>query len=227
MSGFAPPRSLPIIEAMGRPQTAADVATIARMTEKPGIYAIRHLDSARVYVGSASNLSKRWSRHRRDLRSGLHRNAHLQSAWDKYGEYAFEFVVLELTDHLDVREQHWIDALDSFDNGFNLCPTARSSRGRKWSEDERASRAKTIKNRKPESAESRESRSARARAMAVSQRKLSPWQVDEVRARYGERRGHRRPHARNGGGITMQQLATEYGVSLSTMSQIINGKAYA
>src|SRR5690349_12758627 len=101
------------------------------MTEKPGIYAIRHLESGKVYVGSASNISKRWHRHKKDLRLGIHRNKHLQAAWTKYGEEAFLFEILELTSELDVREQFWIDKTGCLnaDKGYNYCPIARSTRG--------------------------------------------------------------------------------------------------
>lgn len=101
------------------------------VTEKPGIYAIYHIASRKAYVGSASNISKRWSRHRKDLQNGTHKNKHLQAAWNKYGEHAFVFEVLELTSDLDTREQYWIDKTGCLDpkKGYNSCPIARSTRG--------------------------------------------------------------------------------------------------
>jgi len=54
----------------------------------------------------------RWGIHRSDLRRGVHDNPHLQYAWDKYGEDAFEFMVCEyVEDHekLIEREQYWFD----------------------------------------------------------------------------------------------------------------------
>lgn len=42
------------------------------MTEKPGSHAIRHLESGKVYVGSASNISKRGHRYKKELRLGVH-----------------------------------------------------------------------------------------------------------------------------------------------------------
>lgn len=59
-----------------------------------GIYCIRNTVNRKVYVGSTVDLSRRWLRHRRELRRGIHSNPHLQSAWAKYGEDSFEFVVL-------------------------------------------------------------------------------------------------------------------------------------
>lgn len=107
------------------------------MMEKPGIYAIVHGSSGRRYIGSASNISKRWHRHRKDLSLGIHRNVYLQATWNKYGADAFEFVVLELTTDLTAREQYWIDYYEAYENGFNGCPVARSSRGREISRHQR------------------------------------------------------------------------------------------
>lgn len=101
------------------------------MTERPGVYVIRNTVNGKVYVGSASNISKRWHRHRKDLRLGRHKNLHLQAAWAKYGEGAFVFEVLEHTADLDCREQYWIDATlcTRPSNGYNMAPVARSTRG--------------------------------------------------------------------------------------------------
>ena len=61
-----------------------------------GIYAIVHIETGRKYVGSAVNLTKRWNIHRHGLRNKKHHSAALQRAWDKYGEAAFSFEVLEV-----------------------------------------------------------------------------------------------------------------------------------
>lgn len=60
-----------------------------------GIYAIVNIHNGHRYIGSAVNLHSRWLRHKNELRRGIHRNRHLQHAWNKYGEDAFNFVVLE------------------------------------------------------------------------------------------------------------------------------------
>ena len=48
-----------------------------------GIYAITNImdGKATAYVGRSIDIERRWKEHRRDLRGGLHPNAHLQSAW--------------------------------------------------------------------------------------------------------------------------------------------------
>lgn len=195
------------------------------MTEKPGIYAITHLATGRAYVGSASNISKRWHRHRRELGAGGHCNAHLQAAWNRYGADAFTWSVLEFTSDLTAREQHWIDKLDAYEQGFNLCPTARSSRGRVASDEERAKRRAggCAHLHTPEQL-------ARASALAtrngIASRKLTLDQADEIRRRYGPALGNARPHARTSGRVTLRQLGDEFGISVAQVSAIVNGRSY-
>jgi group I intron endonuclease len=94
-----------------------------------GIYAIKR--DERAYIGHSSNITKRWSNHKSDLRRGVHDNPHLQNAWDKYGEEEFEFVVLEEceVELLHIREQHHLDQhLDNYNCGTIV---ASPMRGRK------------------------------------------------------------------------------------------------
>lgn len=60
-----------------------------------GIYKIINVVNNKFYVGSAVNLRKRKARHFSELRTGRHNNRHLLAAWNKYGEQAFIFTVVE------------------------------------------------------------------------------------------------------------------------------------
>jgi group I intron endonuclease len=87
-----------------------------------------------MYIGSATNLKNRWSRHKSDLIKKRHHNVHLQRAWDNYGEHAFQFLILEEiyeAQDLIIKEQHYIDLHKSYDPqfGYNICPIAGSSLG--------------------------------------------------------------------------------------------------
>lgn len=118
-----------------------------------GIYAIKHTASGRVYIGSSSNLSVRFRDHRRLLRLGKHPNVYLQRSWDRHGSDAFSFYVVEEVDQIDrllEREQFYIDTLDSacHTKGFNLSPTAGSSRGCVRSAETRALLSKIQKGRR-------------------------------------------------------------------------------
>lgn len=108
-----------------------------KLDGKSGIYAIRHNESGKMYVGSAVNFKRRWRQHRVLLNSNRHHSPHLQNAWAKYGQSAFNFNVLEYVDEpakLVAREQFWLDQAHN-DNGkcYNAALVAGSSLGLKRS----------------------------------------------------------------------------------------------
>jgi group I intron endonuclease len=115
---------------------------ILQLSEVSGIYVIRSLVSGRVYVGSSVEIRARCFEHRRQLTKGKHHSRFLQRHWDKHGESCLRWEVLELADckTLIKREQHWIDCLGAANpkTGFNACPAAGSTYGRKLSEEARA-----------------------------------------------------------------------------------------
>lgn len=102
------------------------------------IYQIRNLVTGSVYIGSTTNQTKRWSRHRTGLQKGIHDNCHLQAAWNKYGADAFEFSILEKVaaeQDLIAREQHWIDVLRAAEKpNYNLLAIVGRRVGYKTSE---------------------------------------------------------------------------------------------
>lgn len=102
-----------------------------------GIYAIEHLASGRLYVGSTVHFRHRWNHHKMELRRGNHANQHLQRAWVKYGEIAFRFIPLETTgNEIRAREQWWLDYLMPFgQRGFNVCRSAGTVYGTKRTEE--------------------------------------------------------------------------------------------
>lgn len=67
---------------------------------------------------------KRWEHHRWALRSHKHGNRYLQRAWDKYGEEAFRFMVLEYVSGPDkdvlAREKQHLDTLRMIGGVYNL-----------------------------------------------------------------------------------------------------------
>lgn len=115
-----------------------------------GIYRIDHADSGRCYVGSSVNIPDRWSWHRTYLKRNRHSNQHLQNAWNKYGESAFQWTVVETVgrDLLVEREQFWMDALGAYTNGYNLRPVADSNRGNKHTPEARARMSAAQKGKK-------------------------------------------------------------------------------
>lgn len=99
----------------------------------PGVYAIVRGEEAAIYVGSAArSIRDRWGRHLRLLRQGAHDNAHLQAAWNHYGEAAFTVRVLELcaADGVIAAEQRWIDCYRVAGMPlYNICEVAGSRLG--------------------------------------------------------------------------------------------------
>lgn len=89
-----------------------------------GVYAIRNTLSQKVYIGSSTNLRKRWLQHRSLLNNGSHPNKGLQKDWNDYGEDAFAFSVLEVVpeiEWLSCREREWIREFKSSNprKGYN------------------------------------------------------------------------------------------------------------
>ena len=100
-----------------------------------GIYKITNLPTGRFYIGSAVDVDRRWKRHANDLDAQRHHNSKLQRAWNKYGQAAFTFELLEEVSDLTIlleREQHYMDTLKPF---YNINPKAGSALGYKHTDE--------------------------------------------------------------------------------------------
>lgn len=74
-----------------------------------GIYAIIS-PSGKKYIGSSSNLSKRWYQHKYLLNRGDHHNRHLINAWNKYeGNLKFVILLICSPEHCLLYEQIYLD----------------------------------------------------------------------------------------------------------------------
>src|SRR5258706_8122963 len=101
------------------------------------VYCIKNTIEEKVYVGStAQNPETRWRQHKKLLESNKHSIGHLQADWNKLGENAFEFYVLEECELEGNKrwfpEQEWINRFrgdgSKFYNSKN--PTIYSTTGR-------------------------------------------------------------------------------------------------
>ncbi|MGH7974992.1 MAG: GIY-YIG nuclease family protein [bacterium] len=61
-----------------------------------GVYKITHIQSKRMYIGSAVLFFKRWTDHKMRLRRNIHLNKRLQNFWNKYGEKSFKFEIVQV-----------------------------------------------------------------------------------------------------------------------------------
>lgn len=95
-----------------------------------GIYQIYNLITNTYYIGSAFNLSKRFSSHKWLLTNNRHWNKKLQNSYNKHGGDNFEFRLLECCSKEIViqREQYYFDSLKPY---YNYNPTAGNCAGRK------------------------------------------------------------------------------------------------
>lgn len=107
----------------------------------PGIYEIYNAVNGKRYVGQSIKLKQRLQRHLNELRRGTHKNKHLQSSWNKYGEEKFCFEPIEYCDisDLDSREDYYIGLFNCNDRerGYNIRIDNKTNRGLKWSDEQR------------------------------------------------------------------------------------------
>ena len=106
---------------------------MATLPRSSGVYKATCYPTAKLYIGSSVNMRARVGQHVNRLRRGLHPNPHLQSAWDRYGEAAFNWEVVEerTSDELLIAEQCYLDLYQAYDRryGFNIRTQAESNAG--------------------------------------------------------------------------------------------------
>lgn len=95
-------------------------------TLKCGVYTITSKSTGKIYVGSTgSNFGfiGRWKVHLTELLTNKHKNKYLQRHFNKYGVNDMEFDIIDTyeKDFVLSAERFWVDALDSVNQGFNLC----------------------------------------------------------------------------------------------------------
>lgn len=94
-----------------------------------GIYKITCTTTGKFYIGSSSEIKRRWVVHKYRLKHGIHINPYLQSVYNKYGLDSFLFEIIEEVEdknNLLKIEQEWLDRTKSFDRtiGYNLTNVA-------------------------------------------------------------------------------------------------------
>jgi len=65
-------------------------------TQQPAaVYKITNIKTGTTYIGQSTAYRNRWANHKWNLRHNRHGNKQLQEDWDKYGEEAFIYEVIE------------------------------------------------------------------------------------------------------------------------------------
>lgn len=91
-----------------------------------GIYKITNKKNEKVYIGSSSNIERRFSEHKQALINNKHHSYKLQSDFNNAHDInSFSFEIIETTDcsktELFRREQNYIDKFRAYDDGYNCC----------------------------------------------------------------------------------------------------------
>lgn len=112
-----------------------------------GIYKIINVTNNKRYVGSAIDITKRFKKHLYELEHKIHVNPHLQRAYDNDGSDSFELQILEEVEKSSLieREQFYLDELKP---EYNICQTAGSRLGHKFSPETCAKLSKALTGRK-------------------------------------------------------------------------------
>ena len=123
------------------------------------VYSITNYVNGNTYIGSSVDFEARKRQHLCDLRANAHHSIILQNSYNKHGEAAFMFQVIEeveYNDIMDIRvvEQKWIDFFNPFYNILNN--SINPYLGRKVTEETRIkmSKSHTGKTKRPMSFES-------------------------------------------------------------------------
>lgn len=101
------------------------IHTVSDDEKISGIYVILNRADGKMYVGSSYDISHRWRKHRESLRRGKHHSPYLQRAWNKHGEKAFAFIVVERVEAASNQDREQI-YLDSGRYVYNTSKSARS-----------------------------------------------------------------------------------------------------
>lgn len=105
-----------------------------------GIYKIRNKLNGKFYIGSSSNIPRRWrDGHLNKLNKNKHDNQHLQNSWNKYGKDTFEIEILKECPIIDLltEEQKYLNEYVGTTDCYNIrkdaiCPAAPGEKRAEW-----------------------------------------------------------------------------------------------
>lgn len=85
-----------------------------------GIYCIKNVTDGKRYIGQSKDVWRRFNNHISSLDRNSHKNRHLQSAWNLYGQSNFDFTILEICsiDSLDELESKYINQYNTMNENF-------------------------------------------------------------------------------------------------------------
>lgn len=83
------------------------------------IYAIKHQETGRIYIGRTKNVNKRLYLHFRDLRKNQHYVELMQSDFNKYGGDYTVFILDFINNREESKKEfEWMDRYKTYDRNF-------------------------------------------------------------------------------------------------------------
>jgi len=113
-----------------------------------GIYKILNRTNGKCYIGSSQNVPLRLKKHKALLNRNKHHSIKLQRAWNKYGEFVFDFIFIHKCSIKEclILEQFYLTELNP---SYNIAKNATAPMlGRKQSEEQKQKISIKLKNRK-------------------------------------------------------------------------------
>jgi len=204
------------------------------------IYKIENIKSGKCYVGATVNFKKRSKQHFYNLRAGRHPNSRLQTAYDKYGEDSFAFVVLEEINSKDIRdrEEYWHDKLKNETGVYNIRPIPESNSGYRHTEETKKKISNALKGRDPFTPEIRRQAAAKLKGQkksqyvkdAISKAAKHLWATRREEMIWKCRKltieNIQWAHKQKSNGISQAQIARDLNVSAATICHMFKGNKY-
>ena len=95
-------------------------SSISIVKKQAGVYMIKNVLNNKRYIGSSSCLRRRLHNHLSKLNNNKHPNKHLQYSYNKYGQKALQFIILEycenVKDTILFLEQKYLDLHPEYNN---------------------------------------------------------------------------------------------------------------
>jgi group I intron endonuclease len=200
------------------------------------IYLITCVNTEKVYVGSTLRTKRRKHMHFHLLRHGRHHAPHLQNSFNKHGESAFSFDVVEVVEDnnfLLAREQFWMWRFEGRLYNASLC--AHSRLGMRASSESIAKLSSVMAGNKlrlgvPNSEEARR-KIGLGNLRAIAEGRKTPWGAS-VTPMNGERNPKSKLTVKDvlfirSSQLSKKELAIRFGVSRQNVSLIQNRKSWA
>lgn len=87
------------------------------------VYALQHVATGKIYIGSTANPYRRFLQHLNRLKNGTHNSTDLQADYDRHENKDISFTILdEIKTFADrIKEYEWMEYYQTFDRsrGYN------------------------------------------------------------------------------------------------------------